>query len=351
MNLATKVAQAAVLLLLVCLGSDYATAEKLSVILPGQNTEFNIGDDHKHVDFDIRSSGSLGLSLPAPPGGGPAATPKSPQLVLDAPPASVPTSPPGINGVANSIFGNSGGVSFPNTRPTALTGLYQTPDLSPVPQPSIQDACQAETVILTSTATVTSTRLSISQVVVPTTVVRERVVTSTDIRYQSVYRTSYVTVQAPPQTRVETTTLTSEVVRSETVFRTSTRVQQQYFTTTDVQVSTQVVSSQVVVPTYITVTSTEIQYQPNTCEATTSTATYAGYSYPTPETTDTSYGTGYGSGSYGSSYYGNGGGSSSYYGNGGYWSGYQGGHAYYGDSYKRPTRVRSRNKGLFGKWF
>ncbi|XP_064116411.1 mucin-5AC-like [Macrobrachium nipponense] len=348
MNVAVKVAQPAILLLLlVWSGSDYASAEKLSVILPGQNTEFNIGDDHKHVDFDIRSSGALGLSIPVPPNGGPAATPKSPQLVLDAPPAAVPTSPPGING-GGSIFRNNGGL-FPDTRP-AISGLYQTPDLAPVPQPSIQDACKAETVILTSTAIVTSTRLSISQVVVPTTIVQDRVVTSTDIRYQSVYRTNYVTVQAPPQTRVETTTLTSEVVRSETVFRTSTRVQQQYFTTTDVQVRTQVVTSQVVEPTYITVTSTQIQYQPNTCEATTSTSTYAGYSYPTPGGSEANYESSYGTGSYGSSYYGNGGGSSSYGNGGGYWLGYQG-NGYYGDSYKRPTRQRTRNKGIFGKWF
>lgn len=41
------------------------------------------------------------------------------------------------------------------------------------------------------------------QVVVPTTVVREQVVTSTRVEFQTDYQTSYVTVQGPAQVRFE----------------------------------------------------------------------------------------------------------------------------------------------------
>lgn len=42
------------------------------------------------------------------------------------------------------------------------------------------------------------------QVVVPTTVVQERVVTSTRVQFQTDYQTSYVTVQGPAQVSSKT---------------------------------------------------------------------------------------------------------------------------------------------------
>lgn len=78
-------------------------AEKLSVLLPGQEGEFSIG--HGEPGFDLRSAG-LGLGLPTA-----------------AAPASLPTFPPASNGVSGggSIFNS--GVSLEGSVP-ALSGGY-----------------------------------------------------------------------------------------------------------------------------------------------------------------------------------------------------------------------------------
>ncbi|XP_071532051.1 uncharacterized protein [Panulirus ornatus] len=313
-------------------------AEKLSVLLPGQNAEFEL--EHTVPEVDIRSSG--GRPRLSPPQNLPTPT-TNPSLVLDAPPAIVPTFPPAS--VRGSNLPDPGPDTNIQVPVPPINVLYDVPDAETRPQ-TTQGVCQAQTVVVTSRDVVVSTSVSVSQVVVPTTVVQS--LTSTKLQLQ----TSYVTVQGPVQTQTKTVT-TKSVKPAETVYVTSTMVQQQVVTSTRLQVQTQVVTSRVVESQLVTVTQTvstsvvetvlSTQYQRQyvtttqtqyvTTTAACATTPSKGYSYPAPG----------GGGAF------QGGSSRPSYG-GYYVSGYQG--PFYGPYYARPASYfqQSRKKGLFGKW-
>ncbi|XP_045609058.1 uncharacterized protein [Procambarus clarkii] len=206
--------------------------------------------DHKISDLDIRSVGStLPLSPPAK-----LPTPPVPLQVLDAPPAPVPTFPPAIQS-DESTQARSEPAAVPPSPVLPLNGLYDVPKAETIPQTS-QGSCEAKTVVVTSRDLVVSTSVSISQVFIPSTVVQR--VTSTRVQLQ----TSYVTVQAPPQV------VTSRLVETQyfTVTRTNPVLQTVISVTTQYQ------------PQYVT--TTQIQYVPNTACAS---APSKGYSYQAPE--------------------------------------------------------------------
>ncbi|XP_063841140.1 mucin-2-like [Scylla paramamosain] len=258
--------------------------EKLSVLLPNQNAEFDL-EHELELDLDPRT-GAPRQALSPPPG---LPIPSISQLPLAAPPAPLPTGPP----------------ASPEGRITVLvqdqaprvTGLYELPEEFS-PEGSSQGTCEAQTLVVTSRDVVVST--SISWVTVPTTVVQRY--TTTQIQLQTALQTSYVTLPAI----VQTSTLTSVVPT--TVYRTSTRYQQQVVTSTQVRLQTQLVTSRVtdyrtetqtrivyqtvystrVQPTYITTTVTQ-QITPSCPPLLIPTPTSVGYDYAAPTST---YGSG-----------------------------------------------------------
>jgi len=271
-----------------------AQAEKLSVLLPGQEGEFSIHDP--------------GLALPA------LAAPSAPS----APAAPSPRSP------AASIFDNIGQGLQPSV--PSISGLYEVPEEEEEQVPD--GACLASTVVVTSR--IVSTQVSVTRVIEPTTIVRTNVITSTRLQYQT------VSVPGPTQTLTQTRVVTSAVVQPTTIYVTSTSVQERIVTSTQVQVNTQVVTSLVpdpqyvtvtqtrpvvqtvvsteVVPQYVTATVTQTQYLQNTVCDSIKTTTSVGYNYPvpantgaaivnvetavTPATTEATYGYGYYGGGY-----------------------------------------------------
>nr|XP_053656112.1 MAGE-like protein 2 [Cherax quadricarinatus] len=147
---------------------------------------------------------------------------------------------------------------------SCVTGLYDVPREETIPQTQ-QGSCQAQTLVVTSRDVVVSTSLVYSQVVVPTTVVQR--VTSTRVQHQ----TSYVTVRGPVQ--VVTSRVTEvqyiTVTRTNPILQTVTSIATQYQ------------------PRYIT--STQIQYVPNTACPAAAAAQSSGYSYPEPDAPSSGY--------------------------------------------------------------
>ncbi|XP_045136763.1 uncharacterized protein LOC123519486 [Portunus trituberculatus] len=257
------------------------SSEKLSVLLPNQNTEFDL-EHEAELDLDPRTSRpSQGLS---PPLGLP--IPPISQLPLAAPPAPLPTGPPASRDDRITVL-------VQDVAPR-VTGLYELPEEEFSPEESSQGTCEAQTVVVTSRDLVVST--SISRVTVPTTVVQRY--TTTQVQLQTALQTSYVTL--PPI--VQTNTVTSVVPT--TVYRTSTRYQQQVITSTQVRLQTQFVTSRVtdyrtetqtrivyqtvystqVQPTYITTTVTQ-QITPSCPPLLIPTPTSVGYEYAQPTNT------------------------------------------------------------------
>ncbi|XP_042242552.1 mucin-2-like isoform X2 [Homarus americanus] len=328
----------AAVLVLVWAAPTSVRTEKLSAFQRGQNREFDLSNDN--FNFNLRPgilsghairSSEVGLSTPQS-----FLTPATPLLVLDAPPAPIPTFPPATSSEEFTfpirrptviphrplpIIPQGPVAGFPQGPVPAINALYDVPNAETSPQ-STRGSCRPQTVVVTSRNVVVSTRVSVSQVVVPTTVVQR--VTSTAYQVQTELQTSYVTVQGPTQvvtSRVvearyvtQTTTVTSPVLQ--TVTSITTKYQQQY------------------------VTNTQTQYVPNTaCPST----PMMGYSYSKP-TADSALNAD--SGQYDDAVVRPlpGG----YYGSAISTTGYQG--PFYGPFYTMPIGYQSRKKGVFSKW-
>ncbi|XP_071532023.1 uncharacterized protein [Panulirus ornatus] len=216
-----------------------------SALLPCQ---IRMSDFEDVTNIHIRLTGRE--ASPFPPSHFPPRAIHSP--VVPSPPAYVPIYPP----APLSRKDRNRAAPVP---PTNAFRDAPNPRGKQQPRPA---SCKPRTVVVTSRDVVVSTRVSVSQVLVTSTVVRQ--VTVTRRQPGTSVRTSYVTVQGPVQTLVRT--VTSKPPRS-----TTTRIYTQTVTSTEIktQIQTRTVTRERVRSTTVvsttariytkTVTSTSIQ--------------------------------------------------------------------------------------------
>ncbi|XP_050726488.1 BUB3-interacting and GLEBS motif-containing protein ZNF207-like [Eriocheir sinensis] len=300
--------------------------DKLSVIVPNQNQQYDLDHGLDQPATGVTSGLSLPLSPPVPPApqfppanppfagvntgfspplGQP--LPPVPQFSFASPPAPVPIGPPGSPSsdfdIRNALPGDN---NILQDRVPPVSGLYEVPD-EVTPEESDPGVCAAQTVTVTSRDLIVST--SVTQIVVPTTIVRR--FTTTQVQLQTALQTFYVTLPPytetqtlPPQTVYITRTQVQRQVITSTQYITSRVTDLAYTTITETNLRYQTVYSTRVEPTYITTTVTQYTTRPLLFPTPAPNTGYdysaptAGYNYPAPSDTSSSFEPPGGSGGY-----------------------------------------------------